>query len=209
MPRNFLHWQGVMEEFNREVIAIENEAKDFIQESFKKLRSAEGAFDMLLRFKNIRSRETINNEMMKKFTDILTQYVKECDLIYEIFKHYNNLPPLYKNYPAVSGAIAWSRFLFRSIKNPMLKFLTVEQLMNTEQGKETKNHYLGIAKQMKAYEDLKYHEWKLNVENSLPDLLKTNILIKLKDKMSSDLILPANKDPETGKHLSINSFESS
>ena len=53
------------------------EAKRFIDESFKTLRSAEGAFDMLLKFKHIRSREAINNQMMRKFNDILAQYMKE------------------------------------------------------------------------------------------------------------------------------------
>jgi len=66
-----------MEQFYREVASIEGEAKNFIDESFKTLRSAEGAFDMLLNFKHIRSREAINSQMMKKFNDILLQYEKE------------------------------------------------------------------------------------------------------------------------------------
>lgn len=69
-----------MEGFYREVKMIEDEAKNFIDESFKTLRSAEGAFDMLLKFKHIRSREAINNLMMRKFSDILTQYSKEVSL---------------------------------------------------------------------------------------------------------------------------------
>lgn len=56
---------------------IEKEAKNFIDESFKTLRSAEAAFDMLLKFKHIRSREAINRQMMMKFNDILAQYYKE------------------------------------------------------------------------------------------------------------------------------------
>ena len=63
--------------FEREVQSIEGEARRFIDESFKTLRSAEGAFDMLLKFKHIRSREAINSQMMKKFNDILLQYGKE------------------------------------------------------------------------------------------------------------------------------------
>ena len=66
-----------MDWFNKEVEAIEDEAKHFINESFKTLRSAEGAFDMLLKFRHIRSREAINSQMMKKFNDILLQYGKE------------------------------------------------------------------------------------------------------------------------------------
>lgn len=56
---------------------IEKEAKNFIDESFKTLRSAEAAFDMLLKFKHIRSRDAINRQMMMKFNDILVQYCKE------------------------------------------------------------------------------------------------------------------------------------
>lgn len=75
--KHSIGWKNVMEWFNREVASIEGEAKHFIDESFKSLRSAEGAFDMLQNFKHIRSREAINSQMMKKFNDILLQYGKE------------------------------------------------------------------------------------------------------------------------------------
>lgn len=125
-----------MEQFYYEVAEIEAEAKIFINQSFKKLRSAEGAFDMLVRFRNIRSREAINTEMMKKFSDILTQYNREVDFVFELFVKFKFTPPLYKNNPSASGAIAWSRFLFKQIKSPIIKFLNVSILMNSEQGKE-------------------------------------------------------------------------
>lgn len=56
---------------------IEGEAMYFIDQSFKTLRSASAAFDMLLKFKHIRSREALNNQLMKKFNDILAQFCKE------------------------------------------------------------------------------------------------------------------------------------
>ena len=59
------------------LLTLAAEAKRFIDESFKTLRSAEGAFDLLLKFKHIKSREAINNQMMRKFNDILAQYMKE------------------------------------------------------------------------------------------------------------------------------------
>ena len=77
LKQHMAGWRSVMEWFNREVQSIEGEAKHFIDESFKTLRSAEGAFDMLQNFKHIRSREAINSQMMKKFNDILHQYEKE------------------------------------------------------------------------------------------------------------------------------------
>ena len=62
---------------NATYVSLPAEAKRFIDESFKTLRSAEGAFDLLLKFKHIKSREAINNQMMRKFNDILAQYMKE------------------------------------------------------------------------------------------------------------------------------------
>ena len=80
--------------------------------------------------------------------------------------------------------------------------MTVEELMNTDQGKETKAHYLHIAKQIKAFEDLKYNEWKVHVEAILPDILKTNLLVKAgsvnPNKVENTLVMPLNTDPETG-----------
>lgn len=79
-----------MDWFHREVTAIENEARHFIDDSFKTLRSAEGAFDMLLNFRHIRSREAINSQMMKKFNDILVQFGKEVFLrTCEFSLHFN------------------------------------------------------------------------------------------------------------------------
>lgn len=59
------------------VQVIEEETKYFIDESFKTLRSAEAAFDVLLNLKHIRCREAISKQMMMKFNDILDQYCKE------------------------------------------------------------------------------------------------------------------------------------
>lgn len=66
-----------MENLYNEVRLIENEAKAFIDKSFQNLRSAEGAFELLLNFKDIQSRKVIRDLLMQKFSDILLQYCKE------------------------------------------------------------------------------------------------------------------------------------
>jgi dynein heavy chain, axonemal len=154
---------------------------------------------MLLRFKNVKSREAINSEMMKKFTDILSQYIKEVDMMNEIFQKNKSNPPLSKNHPPSSGAIAWTRFLFKSIKHPILKFLTIDELMNSEQGKETKAHYLTVAKQMKAYEDQKFSEWRVSVESILPIILNGNLLTKPVEKTELVMMVPTADANEIGK----------
>jgi dynein heavy chain len=56
-------WEGVMHRFNEDVAKIEEATKTFINESFKKLRSAEGAFDLLQKFKHIKTRDSINKQV--------------------------------------------------------------------------------------------------------------------------------------------------
>ena len=75
-----------MIKFREQIVKIEDMAKQFIGASFKKLRSAKGAFDLLQNIKNIKSRESINKQMMSKFDEILAQYSKEVDEIDKIFK---------------------------------------------------------------------------------------------------------------------------
>ncbi|XP_074640231.1 dynein axonemal heavy chain 10-like [Tubulanus polymorphus] len=184
-PFNIRHqasWKSVMDWFYREVESIENEAKMFIDESFKSLRSAEGAFDMLLKFKHIRSREAINSQMMKKFNDILLQYGKEVDLMDKLYQEFKENPPLNKNNPPVAGSIHWERSLFYRMKHTIIRFQTMEDMMTSDQGKAARAKYLHVGKQMKAYEDLKYDMWRESVEQVLPSLLKRNLLIKPSEK---------------------------
>ena len=43
---------------------------------------------------------------------------------------------------------------------------------------QTRAKYLSVGKQMKAYEDQKYEEWRDRVDQALPVLLKKNLIIK-------------------------------
>ena len=134
-PSNRYEWKNVMGRFQREVKIIEDEANSFIDESFQSLRSAEGAFDMLHNFKHIRSRAAINTTMMKKFTEILATFEKEVDAINDIFQERKKSPPISKNQPRVAGAISWSRSLFQRIKQTVLRFQTMKDLIDSEAGK--------------------------------------------------------------------------
>ena len=84
--RHQISWDALMNRFRDQIVQIEDMAKQFIDASFKKLRSAEGAFDMLQNIKNIRSRESINKQLMSKWYEILDQYAREVDIIEDIFK---------------------------------------------------------------------------------------------------------------------------
>lgn len=124
-----------MSRFQREVKLIEDEANSFIDQSFQSLRSAEGAFDMLHNFKNIRARDAINTTMMKKFNDILSTFEKEVDSINVLFEESKSHPPISKTQPPVAGAISWSRSLFQRIKHTVLRLQTMKELIDSEAGR--------------------------------------------------------------------------
>ena len=130
-----VEWKTVMDRFQREVKLIEEEANNFINESFKSLRSAEGTFDMLHKFKNIHTRDAINTTMMKKFNEILKAFEKEVDEINELFEDSRDSPPISKSQPPVAGAITWSRSLFQRIKHTVLRFQTKKELIDSDAGK--------------------------------------------------------------------------
>ena len=56
-------WETVMSRFNETVQQVEEMTKQFIDASFNHLRSAEGAFDLLQNFKNLKSRAAIEKQM--------------------------------------------------------------------------------------------------------------------------------------------------
>jgi dynein heavy chain len=164
-------WDLVMAKFRESVEEIETMTHKFVNQSFKKLRDAEGAFDLLQNFKTMQSRESINKQMQGKYKDILVQYSKELDNQIEIFDNFKQHPPVYKNYPPVAGAISWARALYQRAKKPVLKFRTMPDLLKSEHGEAVKGKYLQFARGVDAYIKGKFNEWK----EGAPDIATNNL----------------------------------
>ncbi|KAJ3097104.1 Dynein heavy chain 10, axonemal [Phlyctochytrium planicorne] len=143
-------WEALMSRFREQIIQIEDMAKQFIDASFKKLRSAEGAFDLLQNIKNIKSRESINAQLMGKWYEILDQYAREVDIIEDIFKSNKFL----RAYPA----------------SP--------EMLSSEQGRAVTKKYLVVAKAMREYEEQLYTSWCQSVESNSLQCLKSHILVR-------------------------------
>lgn len=122
----------MIENFNREVDSIEKEAKGFIDKSFKNLRSAEAAFDLLLNFQHIRSREAINRQMMMKFSEILEQYMVEVG-------PFLNIHPISFYLSEVEVCLKTSFYLYNHLiclKNKFVYSLICKQILVTMELKE-------------------------------------------------------------------------
>ncbi|XP_022608125.1 dynein heavy chain 10, axonemal [Seriola dumerili] len=183
-------WKMIMRDFDATVQAIEGEAISFIDQSFKTLRSAAAAFDMLMKFKHIRSRETINNHLMKKFNDILAQYCKEVARINDIFEAKKDKPPLNKNEPPVAGSIRWTRSLFYRIKQTILPFLDVPEMAESEQCEVARQKYVVMALKIRDYEVNNYNNWVAETERNLQLLMKKPLLVNIntEDQTQAQLV---------------------
>ncbi|XP_039277456.1 dynein heavy chain 10, axonemal [Nilaparvata lugens] len=164
------HWDAIMEGFNNEVVVLENQAKHFIDESFTLLRSSEEALEKLLKFKHIKTRKAVQEQLMQKFDPIMKQFLKEIDEVDKTFKNHHRDPPLLRNQPPVAGSIFWERQLFHRLKKPVLTFQNVEEYKESPLKDKAFSNYIKIGRLMKEYEDRKFNDW---VEKVVPFVRKT------------------------------------
>jgi dynein heavy chain len=169
-------WGAVMVGFKERVEDIEASTHRFINSAFQKLRSAEGAFDLLQNFRNIQSRESINRQMMEKYRDIYTQYLSELAKLQQKFDENKHAPPLYKNFPPVAGAIAWARSLYERAKEPVLKFKLRVDVWESDVGQRVKEQYLIFARAVDKYVNEQFEEWRERVPHITTENLKRPIL---------------------------------
>jgi len=169
-------WDAVMHRFKDDVSKIEEATKTFINESFKKLRSAEGAFELLQKFKHIKTRDSINKQMMDKFSDILGRYKEEVQLVKQLFESHRADPPTFKNQPPVAGAIAWSKALFHRIKKSIIRFQSYEDMLSGEEGQLVTRYYVTVGRMVREFENGLFEEWKAKVEDAVVQHLKSPIL---------------------------------
>ncbi|XP_061907301.1 dynein axonemal heavy chain 10-like isoform X1 [Entelurus aequoreus] len=187
-------WKIIMQNFNSTVNDIEREVIAFIDQSFKTLRSSTAALEMLVKYKDIRSRPTINNHLMKKTNDVLAQYCREVDSINEIFEEKRDQLQINKNEPPVAGSIRWTHSLFHRIKGGMLSLLTMPELLETEMGKVAKSKYVEMSKKIGDYGVKKYRSWIAETERNLPLLLRKPILVIVSKEHQKELVVPAKPD---------------
>ncbi|PNF33091.1 Dynein heavy chain 10, axonemal [Cryptotermes secundus] len=181
-----LNWQELLRTFYRQVSELEIEAKYFIDESFKVLRSSEEALGLLLKFQHIETTEAIHERLMSKFGHIMQQFTKEILSVETEFNKRKRYPPLLRNHPPISGAIFWSRHLFNRLKKSVLIFQNVEELKNSSFREEAFSVYLKLGKQMKMYEDTKFSQWQKKSVSIINSALKKNVLKVVERKTVTD-----------------------
>ena len=177
-PKRFADWQVVVSDFERERELVEKSAKAFVDQSFKKLRSAEDAFDLLSSFERVESSGAIGRTMSSKFHDILEQFTREIVETRNMFDHAQHQPPLPKNQPPVAGAIAWSRSLFSRIRKTMTRLQTdaAEAMAREPLADACGRAYTDLAKTCMRYEKRLHGAWVEGADQTALRHLKSGVL---------------------------------
>lgn len=79
------NWEATMNWFKTQVTILESDAKIFIDECFMVLISAEEALYMLMKFKKMKTRAAIQEQLSKKFDVIMQQFSKEIGVVEDLF----------------------------------------------------------------------------------------------------------------------------
>ncbi|XP_028981786.1 dynein heavy chain 10, axonemal [Diachasma alloeum] len=170
------NWDATMDWFFLEVSYLENDAKFFIDECFMELISAEQALEVLLKFKNMKTRDAIQKQLLTKFDIIMQQFCKEINEVEGIFNQGKRDPPLLRHHPPVAGAIFWERQLFHRLRKPILIFQNVDEIKESHLKTMTFSRYLEIARKMKEYEEMKFNAWIDRAHAVVVQTMKKNVL---------------------------------
>ena len=187
-------WDAIMKRFRTNVAEIEKMTELFIKESFRKLRSAEGAFELVKNFQKIGAGSqsggtaptsvpvagsTIKQQISDRYKDILQQYMRELDSIKHLFVTFKDRPNLYKNYPPVAGAIAWARDLYQRAKRPILRFKKHGGLLEDEFGEKVRSAYLDFARSVDSYMADLFNDWDSGVSATVLEKLRMPVLCSI------------------------------
>ncbi|KAJ1437467.1 dynein heavy chain, N-terminal region 2-domain-containing protein [Ochromonadaceae sp. CCMP2298] len=186
-------WDAIMKKFRASVMEIEKMTELFIKESFRKLRSAEGAFELVKNFQKIGSGggaapssngapvagSSIKQQISDRYKDILEQYMNELASIKHLFETQKDRPNLYKNFPPIAGSIAWARDLYHRAKRPILRFKKHGGLLEDSYGEDVKNAYLEFAKAVDSYVSDLYSEWESTVPSMVMEKLRLPVLCSI------------------------------
>ncbi|KAI8847268.1 dynein heavy chain and region D6 of dynein motor-domain-containing protein [Chytridium lagenaria] len=201
-------WEALMSRFREQIVQIEDMAKQFIDASFKKLRSAEGAFDLLQNIKNIKSRESINAQLMGKWYEILDQYAREVDIIEDIFRGNkgNRLVPrisreLRERFRGAGRYFLGSKNYCEVSKSSRCLSYTSQKCYPVSKAAPSPKKYLIVAKSMREIRRTTVHAMVSIRRKQLLQCLKSHILVKEAPPVNSAAVDEKNEKILETKYL--------
>ena len=223
--RNKTEWQEKMSIFKKTVASIEKSAETSIETAFQQLRSSETAYELVVKLKGLKTRQSIHKLIEERYRDILERYEMELEEAIFFFGQYSNNPPLCRRFRKVPGAITWGNDIYLRIKRTVMLFHNHGDFLSTDRGQKVKRKYLQFAKEIDLFKNRTYDDWCMTVKDICQDGLRRPILTRtvpseddancskltnLSTKASSDEISPSSngKNKKVIQSISSSSFRS-
>lgn len=197
------NWEAMITWFYEEVSFLEDQAKFYIDECFMVLINAENALEMLLKFKNIKTRAVIQRQLLGKFDVIMQQFSKEIGIVENIYHRGKRYPPLLTYHPPMAGAIFWVRQLFHRLRRPVLIFQKVHELKHSELKLLAFSQYFDIAKQMKDFEEVKFNTWLDKAVVMVTSTMKKSVLRMIRVERDPPATLTFPDEQRITKNLQL------
>eukprot|EP01029_Cantina_marsupialis_P024612 TRINITY_DN6371_c0_g1_i1.p1 TRINITY_DN6371_c0_g1~~TRINITY_DN6371_c0_g1_i1.p1 ORF type:complete len:643 (+),score=189.92 TRINITY_DN6371_c0_g1_i1:119-2047(+) len=170
-------WTRLISHFKDQVIDIESAIRSFLDVSFRELRSAEGAYNLLKKFEHIESRESINKQMQQKFDDILTQFLRELEGAWKYYDDNKDAPKIARNVPPIAGAIQWMDEIYQKQRVLAGRFQR-DKKWDSAHGQEVRQRYVQFAQTIQDHKNELFDQWKESVRSTVTDTMKQSILGK-------------------------------
>ncbi|XP_050455387.1 dynein axonemal heavy chain 10 [Cataglyphis hispanica] len=196
------NWEALTAWFYEQVTYLEDKAKFYIDECFTVLISAENALEMLLKFKNIKTRASIQSLLLRKFDLIMQQFSKEINIVENIYNRNKRQPPLLTYHPPMAGAIFWVRQLFHRLRRPVLIFQEIRILKHNEMKLLAFRQYVDLAKQLKEFEEAKFNTWLEKAVLTITTIMKKSLLRMVRVERDFPATLTFPDDQQVTKDLS-------
>ncbi|KAJ3249557.1 Dynein heavy chain 5, axonemal [Chytriomyces hyalinus] len=157
--------------FKKQISDLEANLQQFIDSSFEHITSTEMSLNLLAKFSQIKDMQL---DLESKYHTVFVHYTrKDLEGVRKLYQKYKDDPPIPRNTPPVSGAIAWARQLYRRIENPMRQFKNNTSILDSMEAKKHIRNYNKLARALIEFELLWYKSWFSIVDQAKTGLQAT------------------------------------
>ncbi|KAK9812551.1 hypothetical protein WJX73_008170 [Symbiochloris irregularis] len=170
-------WEAVKKDFKELKEEVAGATQSLIDKSFRRLRSAEAATQLLLSMKRMETGGALQAQMMAKSTEIVAQFARELDSVSNLFRSKKASPPVARDVPPVAGAIQWSRSLMARCQRTMNAIESLQpSLLQTPFGSTVHGQYRSLARNLLNFEKGWYDPWHKDCDAQVTSLLMQPLL---------------------------------
>ncbi|KAH8257767.1 hypothetical protein KR038_000855 [Drosophila bunnanda] len=178
-PGNWENWEYSLEQFNKRLESVENEAKNVIDQSINTLLSSEKGLDLVMNAMNIDTRAALQEFVSTKHENLLRFFVTEINAVDRVFTKLKKNPPMAKHQPAKISAIFWTRLLGKKLKTSVLAFKRVEDepaIANSFLKRTSFKQYFELMTTMFQFEKILFENFIQNATYLVNTTNRSNIL---------------------------------